>query len=138
MIGAEDITDTPREFKNGDRVSIVMTSAASTVEGTVTNAKGEPVTDASLLIFSEDKASWRFNSLRTRRGAVDASGHFRLTGVLPGRYYAIAAARELINVPSTMQDAAFFEALIKEATAFVVGENDQRQVDLKFVASIGG
>ena len=138
MIGAEDITDTPREFKNGDRVSIVMTSAASTVEGTVTNAKGEPVTDASLLIFSEDKASWRFNSLRTRRGSVDASGHFRLTGVLPGRYYAIAAARELINVPSTMQDAAFFEALIKEATAFVVGENDQRQVDLKFVASIGG
>ena len=138
MLGAEDITDTPRTFKNGERVSVVMTSAASTVEGTVTDAKGAPVTEASLIVFSNDKASWRSNSLRTRRGGIDASGHFRLSGVLPGRYYIIAAPRELINVPSTMQDEAFFDALSKEATPFVVGENEQRQVDLKFVTSLGG
>src|SRR6185503_3409136 len=114
MLGAEDITDTPREFKNGERVSLVMTSAASTIEGTVTDAKGAPVTEASLIVFGDDKASWRYNSVRTRRGGIDASGHFRLTGVLPGRYYAIAAPREVLNVPPPMQDAAFFEALTKE------------------------
>ena len=46
MLGAEDITDTPREFKNGDRVTIVMTSRTSIVEGNVTDEKGAPVTDA--------------------------------------------------------------------------------------------
>jgi hypothetical protein len=138
MLGAQDITDTPREFKNGERVTLVMTSAISTIEGTVTDAKGAPATEASLLIFSEDKASWRYNSLRTRRGTVDATGHFRISGLVPGRYHAIAAPRNVINVPTSMQDAAFFEALSKEATTFVVGEGEQRQVDLKLVTSIGG
>jgi protocatechuate 3,4-dioxygenase beta subunit len=138
MLGAQDITDTPREFKNGERVTLVMTSAVSAIEGTVTDAKGAPVTEASLIIFSEDKASWRPNSLRTRRGGVDATGHFRITGLVPGRYHAIAAPRDVINVPTMIQDAAFFEALSKEATTFVVGEGEQRQVDLKLVTSIGG
>ena len=71
MIGAEDITDTPREFKTGDKVTLVMTSRASTIEGNITDAAGKPVTDAALIIFSDDKASWRMNSIRTaprRRG----------------------------------------------------------------------
>jgi protocatechuate 3,4-dioxygenase beta subunit len=138
MLGAQDITDTPREFKNGERVTLVMTSAVSSIEGTVTDTKGTPASEASILIFSEDRASWRPNSLRTRRGSTDASGHFRISGLVPGRYHAIAAPRDVINVPTMMQDAAFFEALSKEATTFVVGEGEQRQVDLKLVASIGG
>ena len=45
-LGGADITDTPREFKTGDKVTIALTSRASTLEGTVTDAKGEPSTEA--------------------------------------------------------------------------------------------
>jgi len=137
-VGADDITDSPREFKNGDRITIVMTSRASTVEGTVTDAKGAPVTDAGIMVFSDDKASWRYNSLRTRRGGPDANGHFKLTGLLPGRYYAIATSRERLSVSTLNQDPAFFEQLAKDATTIVVGEDETRQVDLKLVTSAGG
>jgi protocatechuate 3,4-dioxygenase beta subunit len=138
MLGAEDITDTPREFKNGDKVTLVMTSRASAVEGDVTDAAGKPVTDAALIIFSDDKAAWRMNSMRTRRTGVDPNGHYRAMGLMPGRYYVVATTRERLNVPSMNVDPSFFEQLVKDATTFVVGEDEQRQVDLKMVAPAAG
>ena len=137
-LNGDDITDTPREFKTGDRVTLVMTSRVSTLEGTVTDAKGAPVTDAGILVFSEDKSTWRFNSTKVKRSSVDQAGHFRLIGVLPGRYFAIALPRERLAISSINQDTAFFEQLSKEATTLVVGEDEQRQIDLRIAAAGGG
>jgi Carboxypeptidase regulatory-like domain len=135
MLGSEDITDTPREFKSGDRVTLILTSRASTVEGNVTDDKGELVTDAGLVLFSEDKASWRSNSMRTRRGGVQQNGHYRLQGLMPGRYFIAALPRERLNGPL---DAAFFEQLSKEATTIVIGDDENRQADLKLIGGGGG
>ncbi len=134
--GGEDITDTPREFKNGDRVTVILTSRASTLEGNVTDAQGQPVPDMGLIVFSEDRASWRSNSFRTRRSGTDQAGHYKMGGLMPGRYFVAAVPRERMNVPSL--GAEFFEQLSKEATSFVIGEDDQRQVDLKVLPSAGG
>ena len=136
MLGSDDITDTPREFKPQDRVTIVLTSRASTLEGTVTDAKGAP-TDSGIIMFSEDKAGWRPNSSRTRRNASDGSGHFRITGLMPGRYYILAAPRERLNMPPNV-DASFFEELVKDATTILIGEDEQRTVDLKVIPTPGG
>jgi protocatechuate 3,4-dioxygenase beta subunit len=136
QLSGEDITDTPREFKAGDRVTLVLTSRASTLEGNVTDAAGKPVTDSSLILFSEDKAAWRSNSIRTRRGGTDANGHYRLTGLLPGQYYLVALPRERMNGLTLGTDPSVFEALSKEGTTLVVGEDEQRQVDVK--VSVGG
>ena len=136
-VNGTDVTDTPREFKSGDKVTITMSSRASTVEGNVTDAAGTAVTDAGLLLFADDKASWRSNSIRTRRASVDPTGHFKMSGLLPGRYFIIAVPRERLNVMG-MMDAAMFEDLSKEATTLVVGDDEQRQVDLKVVANPGG
>ncbi len=137
LSGTEDITDTPREFKAGDRVTMILTSRASTLEGNVTDAKGQP-TDAGLILFSEDKASWRMNSFKTRRSGTDQAGHYKITGLMPGRYFIAAVPRERLNMPSGGVDTAFFEQLSKEATSLVVGEDEQRQVDLKVVVGDGG
>jgi hypothetical protein len=136
MMGSDDITDAPREFKNGDRVTLVFTSRASTLEGAVTDAAGKPSMEAGVILFSEDKAAWRPNSSKTRRGGPDPSGHYKLTGLMSGRYFLAAVPRERFN--GQPLDAAFFEALSKEATTVVVGEDEQRQVDLKVVGGPGG
>ena len=137
-VGGRDVTDTPYEFKTGDQVVLTMTTRASTLEGTVTDAAGKPVTEAAILVFSDDKSSWRFNAVRTRRGFVDPTGKFRVTGLPAGRYYAIATPRERLSIPSVSFDAAFFEQLAKEATPFVVGDDEQRQIDLKVATGSGG
>jgi len=130
MLGGEDISDTPREFKTGDRVTMVLTSRASTLEGNVTDAKGQPSPDSGLILFSEDKASWRMSSFKTRRTGTDRAGHYKISGLMPGRYFIAVVPRERLNVPSTGADAAFFEQLSKEATSLVIGEDEQRVVDL--------
>jgi len=135
--GGRDITDTPHEFRNGEQVTIVMSTRASTLEGTVTDAAGKPAMDGAILVFSEDKELWRSNATRTRRGNVDPTGKYRIAGLLPGRYYIIALPRERLSQPMA-QDPTFYEQLTKEATAFVVGEDEQRQVDLKIAAGSGG
>ena len=134
-LNGEDITDTPHEFKTGDRVTITLSSRASTLEGNITDASNAPVTDAALMLFSEDKASWRSNSLKTRRGAVDQAGHYRIVGLLPGRYFIIAVPRDRLNFAT--QDAAFFEQLTKDATSLVIDEVEHRQLDLKLVPAPG-
>src|SRR5262245_18646473 len=135
-LSGDDITDTPREFKNGDRVTLTLTSRASALEGNVTDLKGQPVTDAGVILFSDDKASWRSNSFRTRRSGSDANGHYRIPGLMAGRYFIAAVPRD--RVAGITMDAAFFEQLSKEATSLVLGEDDQRQVDLKVLAGPGG
>ena len=138
MLGGEDITDRPREFKTGDKVTIVMTSRASTLEGNVTDAKGDPSTDSGLILFSEDKAAWRTNSIKTRRASTDQNGHYKMTGLMPGRYFIVAVPRERLNVSSYGADTTLFEQLAKEATSLVIGEDEQRQVDLKATVGPGG
>lgn len=136
QLNGDDITDTPREFKTGDRVTLVLTSRTSTLEGNVTDVAGKPVTDASLILFSDEKGSWRMNSIRTRRSGTDSAGHYRMPGLLPGRYFLLAVPRERMNGMPPNADASVFDALSKEATTIVVGEDEQRQADLR--VSVGG
>jgi len=140
LLGADDITDNPREFRNGDKVTLVLTSRTSTLEGDVVDAAGKPSADAALIVFAEDKASWRMNSSRIKRSLVAPNGHYRISGLLPGRYFAAAIARDRLDVPpgGTAAETAFFEQLAKEATSFVIGEDEQRQVDLKVVGEGAG
>lgn len=129
----EDITDIPHEFKTNERVTVTLTSRVSTLEGTVTDAKGDSSNDSGIILFPEDKASWRGNSTRLRRASVSANGQFRIPGLLPGRYYVAAVSRDRLNIASSSIDAAFFEQLSKEATLVVIGEDEQRKVDLKVI-----
>jgi hypothetical protein len=137
MVGAEDITDSPHEFKASDRVTITLTSRASTVEGNVVDGAGGPSTDAGIVLFSDDKASWRVNSARMRRTNVDAGGHFRITGLMPGRYLIAAVPRDRLSMPMTA-DTALFEELSKVATSLSLGDDEERKVDLKVVTGNGG
>jgi hypothetical protein len=135
--GGQDVTDTPHQFRNGEQVTIVMATRASMLEGTVSDAAGKPSLEAAILVFSEEKQGWRPNATRTRRSGVDPTGKYHIMGLLPGRYFIVAVPRERLNTPPSMQDAAFFEQLAKEATPFVIGEDEQRQVDLKIAAGGG-
>jgi len=130
----EDVTDVGREFKASDRVTITMTSTVGTIEGNVTDTRDVQLPEAGVILFSEDKASWRINSIWTKRTGFDQKGHFRITGLMPGRYYVAALPRQRLDVSrGGGADVAFFEQLTKEATLVVVGADEQRTVDLRML-----
>jgi hypothetical protein len=81
------------------------------VSGTVADSQGRPVS-------------------RTKRTGVDADGNYRVSGLMPGRYYIAAIPRERLTFPVGSVDVAYFEQLSKDASTVVVGDNEQRRVDL--------
>jgi hypothetical protein len=131
MLGATEITDTPVEFKSehSRQLQIVVTTRASALDGTVTDERAEPAPDVMVLAIPEEKSSWKIGSPRLRMAPV-SKGKFELRGLLAGRYHVIAYPRSRITLTmETSQEA--FEALIKEATTVVVGEDEKRTLDLR-------
>jgi hypothetical protein len=131
--GGDDVTDTPHEFKANDRVVLTVTSRASTLEGNVTEGKGAAAPDTGVILFSEERSAWRTFSTRTRRAVADAEGHFRLQGIMPGRYFVVALPRERLTIVPGGSEASFFEQLSKDATSVVIGDDEARKLDLKVV-----
>jgi hypothetical protein len=138
LLGTQDITDVPTEFREEDstRLQVVLTTRASELTGTITNDKGEPVTNCSVVLFAEDKTSWFPLSIKFRMTRPERDGRFSIKGLRSGRYYVIALPPER-SINAQAMDAATLEPLVKEATALVLGEEDQRQMDLKVVAKGG-
>jgi hypothetical protein len=138
MLGNDDITDVPTEFKSEDsgRLQVVLTNRASELSGTVTNDKGEAVS-GRVVLFGEDKASWFGASIRSRMIFPGRDGRFSIKGLRAGRYYLIALPHER-GITEQDLDAAILGALVREATALVLGDDEQRVVDLKLASKEGG
>lgn len=139
FLGDQEITDTPKEFRQEDsgRLRIVLTTGGSEISGIVTDDKGRPPAYSSVVLFGEDKATWFASSIRFRQAFLGHEGRFTFKGLRPGRYYAIALPRDRWQ-NNLAADTADFESLAREATQVVLGEDEQRVVDLKFAAGGGG
>ena len=138
MLGDRDITDIPTEFRAEDsgRIQVVLTKRAAEISGSVTNDKGEPAV-GNVVLFSEDQASWFPASVRFRLTWSGRDGRFSINGLRSGRYYVIALPQgRSLNMQTA--DAAALESLLREATPLVVGEDEQRVIDLKLAAAGGG
>ena len=132
MLGSTDITDTPVEFKkeHSGHLQIVVSTRPAFVEGTVTGDDGAPVEQAMVVIFPEDKDGWRAGSPRMRITGSMKDGKYTTTGLIGGRYYAVAVPfRTLALTPDTPPE--IFEALARDATRLVVAQDEKRVVDLR-------
>jgi hypothetical protein len=139
LLGNRDVTDVPTEFRAEDsgRLEVVLTTRASELTGNVTNEKGEPPANCTVVLFGEDKATWFQSSTRFRVTNPGRDGRFSIKGLRGGRYYLIAVPLDR-GLNSQSVDAAALEPLVKDATPLVLGDDDQRVVDLKTTTGGGG
>ena len=138
VVGNEDITDIPREFRAEDtgRVQVVLTNRASQLTGTVTNDKGAPIR-TTVVLFSEDRSLWFAHSTRVWATYPGADGRYVLRGLRAGRYYMVALP-PAVSWSREAVDTQLLERYLPQATAVVVGEDEQRVVDLKLALSPEG
>ena len=132
MLRGEDITDVPTAFRaeDSDQLQIVISSRVSTLEGTVRSEGTSPPGEATVYVFGEDRSAWRMSSPRTHKSDAGEDGKFSVSGLAAGRYYAIAVARDGFR-PVASPGEAFFDLLSKEATAFVIGDDERRTLELR-------
>jgi hypothetical protein len=68
-----------------------LTDKPTTLSGVVSrDAKATPSDDYTVVLFGNDPAQWRDGSRRVLVARPDQNGAYKLAGVLPGRYRAIA------------------------------------------------
>ena len=90
----------------------------------------KPAADYGVILFSADSAKWAFPSRFLMLGRPSQQGGFKISGVPPGAYLAIAVARVH---PTGWQDPAFLQTLRATATPLTVAEGDARTLTLKLI-----
>jgi Carboxypeptidase regulatory-like domain len=92
-LDGKEITDTPVDFKGGDRpldLQLVVTSRTTTLSGVVRGQDGRPVDGARVVAFAADEKTWGFRSRAIKAAESVAGGRYVIEGLLPGKYYVVA------------------------------------------------
>jgi hypothetical protein len=122
IVGGRDVVDSPVDIMGGDRltnVTIVFTDRVGEVTGTVTDQRGTPVTDYTIVAFPVDASLWRPQSRHIRTVRTDQNGAYQLRGLPPGQYYLALTDPEQ---QGQWFDPAFLEAHRGNAKRTTIGE----------------
>ena len=131
-LNGQDITDTPQEFPPGQAVGgvqIVLTQKVSAISGQVSDSKGNPLLDATVVVFPADEKHWAYLSRFVKTARPDQEGKYRMTGLPPATDYLVVAVQGLEDGQAGDPD---FLATAKElATGFSLAEGETKAVDVK-------
>jgi hypothetical protein len=131
MLNGQDVTDTPMEFPAGQTVSgmqIVLTKQISTLSGQITDAKGNPVLDATVVVFPSNEKLWTYQSRFIKAARPDQDGRYRVTA-LPAEKYLVIALQGLED--GQAGDPEFLTTVKELATRLELGEGETKAVDVK-------
>jgi hypothetical protein len=84
--GGRDISGQPLELVGTERIDdivVVMTEATGRIDGVVSDARGEPVSGAPVLIFPDNPARWSPNSPFVRQTRSVVAGSRGVTQAAP-------------------------------------------------------
>jgi protocatechuate 3,4-dioxygenase beta subunit len=122
----EGIDVKPNEGVGG--VDVELTTKVSIVSGVVTDTRGDPVKDYTVIAFPLDSARWTPGSRYLRTAGPDQEGRFKISGLPPGEYHVIAFDK--IDAAQNT-DPEFLERVRSRASTLTVMDGETRTVDLK-------
>lgn len=126
-----DVIDTGlevRAYEDVSDVEIELTNKVTDVSGAVTNSRGEPAKDYALVVFASDRQKWPGPTRYTRTARPDQNGRFKVNGLPPGDYLAVAV--EYIE-PGSWGDPDILERLRPKAASFSLREGETKAIDLR-------
>jgi hypothetical protein len=128
VMNGRDITDVPYDFQSGDvdNIEVVLTRRVGGITGTVQDGD-KPADPVAVVVFGAEGDSWPYLS-RTLRAVQPQAGVFSVSGLLPGRYFAVAVRP---GVPRSGEEA--LRALRSLATPIVVSEGADTTIKLSIV-----
>jgi protocatechuate 3,4-dioxygenase beta subunit len=131
FVAGQDITDVPMEFPSGQTVSgmqIVLTKKISTLSGQVTDSKGNPVLDATVVIFPSNEKLWTYQSRFIKAARPDQDGKYRVTA-LPAESYLVVALQGLED--GQAGDPEFLATVKELGTKLDIADGETKAVDVK-------
>ena len=130
-IGGQDVTDTPLDVRSGQKISnivLTFTDKVSEIDGSVTDAQGNAVTEYTVLAFSTNTSHWRAQSRQIATARPDQTGMFKIRNLPAGEYY-------VVTVDPSEQGEWFEPAYLDQhragAVRVTLGEGDIKTQDFR-------
>jgi protocatechuate 3,4-dioxygenase beta subunit len=131
-LNGQEITDTPMEFPPGQAVGgaqIVLTKKLTSLTGQVTDSKGRPVVDATVVVFPANEKLWTYQSRFIKAARPDQDGKYRVTGLPGSESYLVVALQGLEDGQAGDPE---FLATVKELGARLeLGDGESKAVDVR-------
>jgi len=138
FVNGQEITDTATEFPAGQTVNgmqIVLTKKVTSLTGQVSDSKGNPVLDATVVVFPGNEKLWTFQSRFIKAARPDQEGKYRVTGLPGPEDYLVVALQGLED--GQAGDPEFLATIKDLATKLELGEGESKAVDVKLSAQKG-
>ena len=135
FLNGQDITDTPMEFPPGQPaggIQVVMTKKIASVSGAVTDARGSPALDATVVVFPANEKLWTYQSRFIRAARPDQDGRYRVAALPSPEQYLVVAVQGLED--GQAGDPEFLAAIRDDAAKFDLGEGETKAVDVKLAS----
>jgi hypothetical protein len=127
MLNGQDVGDSGFQVNSATELEIVISAKGATIEGTVVDDKGNPVSSATVVDVPDSDRRLRPDLYQ--QDTTDERGHFSLRGLNPGSY-TVLAFEYLEDSP---QDTAFLTSYAGRGEKVSVDEGADRRVMLKVV-----
>jgi Carboxypeptidase regulatory-like domain len=131
-LGDDDVSEAPFDVPTGGKeingLQMIVTQKVGKLSGDIVDSAGKPVTDSTVIVFSEDAKLWGPASRFVRTTRPDSDGHFAIVGLPAGRYRAIVRAS---IEDGQSEDAHFLESLRHDASVVELLEGESTTVTLK-------
>jgi Carboxypeptidase regulatory-like domain len=131
-----DVTDAGIEFKPNEDITgveVELTNKVTTVSGTVKTSRGELAKEYTAVVFAQDKEKWTGNTRYQSAGRPDQDGRFKITGLPPGEYYAVAVDR---LEQGQSGDPDFLERVRGRAVSLTLREGETKTLELSLNTGI--
>jgi hypothetical protein len=135
-IDGQNTLDFPAEVKPGQNVTgavVTFTDRQAELSGTLTNERGQPAPDYTIVVYPSDSRYWVSNSMRIRTTRPATDGRFAFTGLPPGEY-RLAPVFDV--EPLSWYDPAFLQQLDAGAVRVQVSDGEKKVQSLRI--STGG
>ena len=128
-----DVTDTPLDFSSDlDNIEIQLTNRVTTVSGGVLDDRNAVALDATVIVFADDDGKWGRYSRFIESARPDQRGQFKIRGLPPGKYVAVAV--EYVE-PGDERDPDLLADWRRHGTSLTLSEGETRTLNLKLSGS---
>jgi hypothetical protein len=128
----DDVTDSGIEFTPGrsyEGLQLIFTQKATELSGLVTDSRGRPVTDATVIIFPASRERWTSSSRYIRTARPDTQGRYSFKGLPPHDDYMVIAVQNLESGQGS--DPEFLTRAREEAKSLGLTEGEKKAFDVK-------
>jgi protocatechuate 3,4-dioxygenase beta subunit len=131
-----DVTDSGLDFSQAQKIAnvdVVLSSAVTTLSGTVQDSRAKPVTDYVVVAFSQDSSKWGYLTRFIRTARPNQEGRFSLTGLPPDDYYVIALDYVEMGEESDPEQLEKWKSL---ATRVTLADAESKPLTLKLASQV--